>query len=108
MTSKHCKGHLLQTFGDQNLWIFLFESFKNDADVVHFEAEVIEGGMKTGASSQNRETDHAIADMPVIRLVKALRDPFHAEHGFVEIRHSVLILGIQREMSNSCRHDSSF
>src|SRR6267142_7245869 len=99
MTSEDCKGHLLQTFGDQNLWIFLFESFKNDADVVHFEAEVIEGGVKTGASSQNRETDHAVADMPVIGLVEALRDSFHAEHGFVEIRHSSLILVLERLIS---------
>ena len=86
---------------------FGFESFKNDADVVHFEAEVIEGGMKTRASAQNRETDHAVADMPVIGLVKALRDSFHAEHGFVEIRHSSLILGIERQMSDSCRHHFS-
>src|SRR5258708_38052789 len=104
MTSKHCKGHLLQTFGDQNLWIFLLEFFKDDADVVHLEAEVIEGGVKTGAPSQNRETDHAIADMPVIGLIKAHGDSFHAEHGFVKIRHSVLILGIQREMSDSSGH----
>src|SRR6476659_1202980 len=103
MTSKDCKGHLLQTFGDQNLRIFLLEFFKNDADIVHFEATVIEGGMKTGTPAQNRETDHAVVDMSVIGLVKALRDSFHAEHGFVETRHPVLILGIQREMSDSCR-----
>ena len=95
MTSKHRKGRLLQTFGDQNLWIFLFESFKNDTDVVHFKAEVIEGGTKTRAFPRNRETDHAVADMAVIGLVKALRDSFHAEYGFVQIRHSSLILGIE-------------
>jgi hypothetical protein len=45
--------------------------------------------------------------MAVIGLVKALRDSFHTEYGFVEIRHSSLILGIQRQMSDSCRRHFS-
>jgi hypothetical protein len=46
--------------------------------------------------------------VPVIGLVKTLRDSFHAEYGFVEIRHSSLILGIEREMPDFSRHGSSF
>ena len=63
--------------------------------------------MRSGTSFQNGEADHAIADMPVIGLIEALCDSFHAEHGFVEARHSLLILGIQSEMSNFSRHNFS-
>src|SRR4029079_11043118 len=107
VTSKNRKGNLLQSFGDQNLRIFFLEPLKNDADIVHLEAEVIEGRCKAGTPFQNGEADHTIADMPVVGLIEALCDSFHAEHGFVEARHSLLILGIQSEMSNFSRHNFS-
>jgi hypothetical protein len=66
---------------------------------------VIERGMKARAPAQNRETDHAIAEMAVIGLVEALSDSLHAEHGLIKIRHSLLIFGVKRQMPDSRGHD---
>jgi hypothetical protein len=63
--------------------------------------------VKTRPPPQDSQADDTIADMTVIGLIEALCDPLHAEDGFVERRHSLLVFGIERQVSDSSRHISS-
>jgi hypothetical protein len=87
--------------------IFVLEFFEDSADIVHLEPEVIQRRVKTRPPSQNGQADDTVADMPVIGLIEAFRNPLHAKDGFVERRHSLLVLGIECQVSDSSRHDSS-
>jgi hypothetical protein len=63
--------------------------------------------VKTRPPPQDSQADDTIADMTVIGLIEALRNPFHAEDGFVERRHSLLVLCIECQVSDSSGHESS-
>src|SRR4029079_1782680 len=107
MTTEHRERDLLQPFCNQNLRIFVLECFEDNADIIHLESEVIQRRVKTRPPPQDSQADDTIADMTVIGLIEALRNPLHAEDGFVERPHSLLVLGIECQVSDSSRHDSS-